>query len=119
MPTKSWLAPTSRCTGARRLSRPLPKSFVLSGAPNERSGRLHTRWRYALRLRSGRTEGGALHPRLVEAVPFFDREVVAQLIDDWLTGRDLQTDDLVIADVRQMLDDPAQRIAVRCDQHAL
>ena len=29
------------------------------------------------------------------------------------------TDDLLVADVRQMLDDPANRIAVRRDEHAL
>ena len=56
---------------------------------------------------------------LAQIVAPLDREVVAQLIDDRLAGRDFEPDDVLVADVRQIFDDPAQRIAVRGDEHAL
>ena len=53
---------------------------------------------------------------LAEIIAVGGAEVVVQFIDQRLAGRDFDPDDVVVGDVRQMLDQRADRIAVRRDQ---
>ena len=46
-------------------------------------------------------------------------QIVVQLVDQRNPGRDVQLDDVLVGDVVEILDQRAQRVAVRRDQHPL
>ena len=44
---------------------------------------------------------------------------VVELVDEWNSGRDVQLDDVLVADVVEILHQRAQAVAVRGNQHTL
>ena len=53
-----------------------------------------------------RAEGRGLS--FIQIVAPDHRQIVGELVDDRLAGRDFEPDDLIVADVRQIFDDPAE-----------
>ena len=72
------------------------------------------------RLACATARGRGCRRRRIAEVVVPDRlQVVVQLVDQRDAGRDVQLDDLRLGDVVEILDQRAQAVAVRGDEHAL
>src|SRR5262249_22487440 len=100
----------------RRVGRAVAASLAADAAGGARlreSGL--TRGRGALRRNGRRGFGGRV--RIAQVIASDRFQLIVQLVDERDARRDVELDDLLVADVVEVLDQGAQAVAVRGDEH--